>query len=476
MRVLFVASEGLPYIKSGGLADVIGSLPHNLSNDQTSVEIIMPLYQKIIDKYLAKLEYVFTIEINQGIFRTNARIFQHNNNGVVTYFVENQEYFERSQLYGYGDDGARFAFFQHAVMNFILQQKNNYDIIHCHDWHSGMIAVLGKTLYQWHDKIKNLKYVYTIHNLAFQGNFPTSVLTDCFGLTLDLMADNSVNFHDGMSFMKGGIFYSDKVTTVSETYANEILTKEFGEQMDYVLDLKRADLIGIVNGIDIKLWNPNTDKALAYKYSKNSLVNKAKNKLALQCEYGLSNNKDVPMIALVSRLTDQKGLQLIVDKIEDLLKLNLQLFFLGSGDSKYEDIFKYLEGKYDNFVFYRGYNEILAHQIYAASDFFLMPSYFEPCGISQLIAMRYGSLPIVRETGGLKDTVSPYNKYELSGEGFTFSNFDSTEMYYAIIRALELFVDNNIYQRIQINAMSKRVSWNQSAKKYRQLYQSIIKS
>ncbi|MFV0381268.1 MAG: glycogen synthase GlgA [Breznakia sp.] len=475
MRILHVASEGLPYVKSGGLADVIGSLPHSVQSKDIDVDIFMPLYKRIIDKYMGQMEFVFHIDIQQGMFHEKARIFRHVHNHVSTYFVENQQYFEREDLYGYADDGARFAFFQHAVMNFLLKQKDGYDILHCHDWHTGMVPVLAKTLYQWHDKINHLKHVYTIHNLAFQGNFPTSVLTDCFGLTLDLMADNSVNFHNGMSFMKGGIFYSDKVTTVSKTYAEEILTVTFGEQMEYVLGLKKMDLIGIVNGIDIQMWNPQKDRHLTKKYTKKTLSNKIINKCTLQKGYGLTVTEDIPLLVAVTRLSKQKGIQLVLDILPRLLELPVQLMILGSGDDVYEQKLAYFESVYDNFVFYKGYNEGLAHQLYAAADLFLMPSYFEPCGISQLIAMRYGCLPIVRETGGLKDTVIPYNQYDRSGTGFTFARYDGNDFYQAILRALQVYQTPTIYKAIQKNAMDKKVSWAQSAKRYRKLYRELCK-
>lgn len=474
MRVLFVASEGLPYIKSGGLADVIGSVPSKIQTKAVAVDIIMPLYQAIINKWIDKLEYVNTFRLEQAIFHTDVRIFKHEVNHVTTYFVENREYFERDELYGYDDDGARFSFFQHAVMNFVLHMDETYDVLHCHDWHTGMIPVLGKTLYRWHNKISHLKYVYTIHNLAFQGNFPVSVLTDCFGLTMDLIYDNSLNFHNGMSFMKGGIFYSDKVTTVSKTYAEEILTAQFGEQMDFVLRLRKDDLSGIVNGIDTKLWNPKTDALLDQKYDQKSLHLKTKNKLALQEQYGLEINADLPLYGLVSRLTNQKGINLVIEKLHALMTRDLQIFILGTGDKQYEEELAYLASCYPGrFIFYRGYNEALAHKIYAASDFFLMPSYFEPCGISQLISLRYGTLPIVRETGGLKDTVAPYNRYTKEGTGFTFSRFDGSDMFDAILRSLDLYRDKESLAHVQLSAMNENVDWRESARAYRELYRSI---
>ena len=474
MKVLYVASEGLPYIKSGGLADVIGSLPEAVQTPKLQVATIMPLYSKIIEKRMPELTYEMTVHVNQGMYDTDVRIFSHTIKKIKTYFIENQAYFERPELYGYPDDGERFAFFQHAVMNFIVAAGGEYDIVHCHDWHTGMIPVLGRTMYKWHNEVSKLKYVYTIHNLAFQGNFPTGVLTECFGLTMDLMYDNSVNFYDGMSFMKGGIFYSDKITTVSETYAHEILTPEFGENMEYVLSLRADDLSGIVNGIDTKMWDPKKDNLIYQPYDAKSLEAKAENKTRLQEEYGLHVNPDVPLFSMVSRLTGQKGVQLLIERFHEMMSRDMQVFILGSGDPMYEsalyDVVQHYPGRA---VFYRGYNEALSHEIYAASDFFLMPSYFEPCGISQLISLRYGTLPIVRETGGLKDTVAPYNQYTLEGTGFTFTHFNGYDFADAVGRAHDVYWNKEAFNQLRLNAMEAKVGWLESARAYRDLYRGL---
>lgn len=474
MNILFAASEGLPYVKSGGLADVVGSLPSKIKTRSVDVSVIMPLYQKVIDLNLDNFEYVRTIRVNQGMFDEETRIFSHTNGSITTYFVENRQYFERDGLYGYHDDGARFAFFQLAVMNFILNHDEDFDLVHCHDWHTGMIPVLGKTLFKWHNRISHIKYVYTIHNLAFQGNFPTSVLTDVFGLTMDLIYDNSVNFDDGMSFMKGGIFYADKVTTVSESYAHEILTPEFGERMDGVLRLREPDLVGIVNGIDTKMWSPKKDPLLVSNYDIKTLEAKAPNKLALQRELGLKEDANIPLFGMVTRLTDQKGVNLLIDIMEDIMRLGLQVVVLGSGNSHYEDRLSYLSYLFpENVSFSNGYNENLAHQIYAGSDFFLMPSKFEPCGISQLISMRYATLPVVHETGGLRDTVTSYNVYTDEGTGVSFSHFSQHDLYDAIERALGVYGDKKYMLKLQTNAMNEKVDWLESARVYRDLYRSL---
>ena len=474
MNILFAASEGLPYAKSGGLADVVGSLPAKLKTRAVTVSVIMPLYQTIIETMMPELEYVKTINVKHGMFDTDSRIFAHTISGVTTYFVENREYFERDNLYGYVDDGGRFAYFQLAVMNFILEHDTVFDVIHCHDWHTGMIPVLGKTLFKWHERIAHLKYVYTIHNLAFQGNFPSSVLTDCFDLTMDLVYDNSVNFDDGISYMKGGIFYADKITTVSQSYAREILTPEFGERMDGVLRLREPDLVGIVNGIDTKLWNPAKDTLLTSVYDVDSLDLKAPNKSSLQANYGLTVDADIPLFGMVTRLTDQKGVTLLIDTMEDIVQMGIQVIVLGSGNPHYEDRLAYLAYQYPkNVCFYKGYNENLAHEIYAGSDFFLMPSAFEPCGISQLISMRYGTLPIVHETGGLRDTVIPYNVYTGEGTGVSFTYFNNDEFYSAVERAVGVFGDKRFMKTLQTNAMRTDVDWLESARAYRDLYRNL---
>ncbi len=475
MKVMFVASEGLPFIKSGGLADVIGSLPKILKNKKVEVSVVMPLYLKIA-KNKKDLEFATILEVHCGIINIQANLYKKEVDGVVFYFVEHQGYFEREGLYGYPDDGERFAFFQMAALEATRVLELYPQIMHIHDWHTGMIPVLCKHHYQNDKKMSKIKFVYTIHNLAYQGNFPKEVLGSCLGLPYSLYEDGTLRFYDGISFMKAGIVYSDKVTTVSPTYANEILTPYFGENMQEVLRYRQEDLSGIVNGIDTDLWDPKTDERLFQNYDiKNVLTNKAANKKSLQFDLGLREDADVMLIGIVSRLTKQKGIHFILDHIHDLMSQDVQIVVLGTGENRIEQGLRMMEGRYRRrSVYYCGYNEDLAHKIYAGCDLFLMPSCFEPCGISQLIAMRYGTLPLVRETGGLKDTVMPYNQFEQTGNGFSFYAMNGDDM----MNTLRYAMDTFYYSRKEFNEMIKRamktdVSWKNSAKEYLALYKSL---
>src|SRR5690554_1417708 len=439
-KVYFVASEGLPFIKSGGLADVVGSLPQQLVQQDLKVKVFLPLYRKIAEKWFDSMKKVCHFEVNVGIINTTATIFSITNEGVDYLFVQHQGYFERDGLYGYPDDGERFAFFSHAVLKTFEQCDDFPDVLHSHDWHTGVIPVLSRIFYKRQKKFQAIKHVYTIHNLAYQGIFPSEVVYSCLGLDQSVLMDGSLRFHDGISYMKAGILYAHKVTTVSPTYAKEILTPTFGEKMEDVLKFRQYDLIGILNGIDTTLWNPKTDSSLSVNYDEKTLKDKVKNKVALQKELGLRPSKDVFVVGMVTRLTWQKGVHLILDKMADIMGLDLQLIVLGSGETSMESSLRYFEDKYHRrMAYYNGYNEDLAHRIYAGVDCFLMPSLFEPCGIAQLISMRYGTLPLVRETGGLKDTVVPYNQYENIGTGFSFNNFNSEDFYHVLRLATFLY-------------------------------------
>ena len=405
--VLFVAAEGLPYIKTGGLADVIGSLPKILNEKGMDARVVLPLYKRIAEKYRGEFTKLKTIPIHIGVIDTVATIYQSQWESVTYYFIEHAGYFERDGLYGYPDDGERFAFYQKAVLEMLWAIDFFPDIMHCHDWHTGMIAAMCHIQYPDDQRYQQIKHMYTIHNLAFQGNFPADVLTDCLGIDRRYFDDGSMRFHNGISFMKTGIIFSDKITTVSPSYSQEILTAQYGEQMDEVLRFRQSDLYGIVNGIDTKMWDPMTDPALPAHYNAETVLEgKRANKAAVQKELGLRVADDVMMIGIVSRLTWQKGVYLIIEKMADIMGLDVQFVVLGTGETHIENQFKMMEDKYRRrAVYYCGYNDELAHRIYAGCDLFLMPSLFEPCGIGQLIAMHYGSLPLVRETGGLRDTV-----------------------------------------------------------------------
>ncbi len=474
-KVYFVATEGLPFIKSGGLADVIGSLPKALVKQGINVKVILPMFKAVAEKWRPKMSKVCHFNVKVGVIHTEATIFKLEYEGIDYLFVQHQGYFEREGLYGYPDDGERFAFFSHAVLKMFEQCDDFPDVLHTHDWHTGVIPLLSRIYYKRHSRYQAIKHVYTIHNLAYQGLFPNEVAFSCLGLDHSAIADGSLRFHDGISYMKAGILYAHKVTTVSPTYADEILTPAFGEKMEDVLRFRQYDLKGILNGIDIDMWNPATDVALDHPYDVNTIKNKSKNKVALQRELGLRQSKDVFMVGMVSRLTWQKGLHLILDRIADVMGLDLQLVVLGSGESSMESSLRYFEDKYHRrMAYYGGYSEELAHRIYAGADCFLMPSLFEPCGISQLIAMRYGTLPLVRETGGLKDTVIPYNQYEDIGTGFTFKNFNSDDFYHVLRLATFLYyLHPKEFLKMKVNAMNKDVSWEKSAKEYIEIYDKL---
>lgn len=479
--ILMVASEGLPFIKTGGLADVIGSVPAALTEQGHEVSVIMPFYKKIKDKYATKFNDVFTFkkEYNVSIYYREipVRIYSSEVDGVTFYFVEHQGYFERDELYGYNDDGERFGYFQKAVLEMLNQLNYWPQIIHCHDWHSGMIPCMIKECHTDDYRYSQIKTVFTIHNIAFQGNFDARILDPCLGVPYYLYENGSVRFDTGISFMKSAFVYADKITTVSPTYSQEILTPQYGEHMQSVLNMRKYDLWGITNGIDIKLWNPKTDPDIYENYD---LVNvkegKKANKLGLQKELGLKENPDVLLIGVVSRLTWQKGFYLLMEQLSALCAAPVQVAILGSGEIDIENKFRDLEnGNKGKIAFYKGYNEALAHKIYAGSDLFLMPSLFEPCGISQLCSLRYGTLPLVRETGGLKDTVKPYNQYEKTGDGFSFEKYDSVDLMNKINDAVNVYYNKpEDWDLLVKNAITKDVSWQKSASVYTTMYKELL--
>lgn len=475
-RILMVASEGLPYIKSGGLADVIGSLPKELVKKGHEVRVVMPLYAPIARKFHDgfQLEAQYTVSISYHEVPVN--IWSQMQGDVKFYFVEHKGYFERDNLYGYMDDGERFAYFQKAVIEMLNQLNYFPEIMHSHDWHTGMIPVMCKEGHSFDERYRNIKHVYTIHNLAYQGNFGAEMLDSCLGLDYRIFDNGNVRYDGGISFMKSGILYADKVTTVSPSYSQEILTPQYGEHMEMVLEMRRYDLWGITNGIDIESWNPKTDPEIPYHFNKvNVKKQKTANKMALQQEMGLQVNPDVMLVGVVSRLTWQKGFYLLMEKLHELCQMPIQLCVLGSGEERIEQEMAQLEnGNKGKIVFYKGYNDSLAHRIYAASDLFLMPSLFEPCGISQLISMRYGTLPLVRETGGLRDTVNPYNEFEKSGNGFSFANYNSDELIGVLWNAIHVYYDcPQDWKMLVRNAMNTDVSWEASANTYCQLYAQL---
>ena len=476
MKVLFVASEAYPFIKTGGLGDVAYALPKALRKMGIDARVIIPKYSGIPLSFRNCMENVASFTVPVGWRNQYCGLQYLTYDEIPYYFVDNEYYFDRPEIYGCYDDGERFSYFSKAVLESIKYMGDFVpDIVHCNDWHCGILPALLKDSYSDVEKYNKIKSIFTIHNLKYQGVFPKEVLGELLNLDEGYYSDKALKFYDAISFMKGGIVFSDAVTTVSETYAQEIQTPFYGEGLDGLLRSKAKKLYGIVNGIDYQLYNPKVDKKILYNFDSRSLKQKAKNKLKLQAELCFTVNENIPMIGIVTRLVKQKGLDLIVEKLQELLSLPIQIALLGNGDDYYEDIFQYYASIYPsristNIIF----DETLAQKIYAASDMFLMPSLFEPCGIGQLIALKYGSIPIVRETGGLKDTIIPYNKYTGNGNGFSFTNYSSDELMDAINSALDLYKDKASWNKLVDNAMNSNNSWESSAKNYMNLYKNLI--
>ena len=476
MKVLFAASEAHPFIKTGGLGDVMGALPKSLTKLGVDARVVIPKYKNIKDELKQKLQFVKWFTVSVGWRNQYCGVFQYQYNGVIYYFIDNEYYFNRDGLYGYFDDGERFAFFNRAVLEFIKQVDWQPDLINCNDWQTGMVPVLLNLEYKKDLFYSKIKTVFSIHNLLFKGSFSPKVLPELFGYDYMPLVNGSVELDGSVSFLKGGLNYCDQITTVSNTYAEEIKTPQYGEGLDGFLRSKSYYLMGIVNGIDYEEFNPQDDKFIFKNFNINSLDNKVENKLALQRELGLPQKKDTPMIGLISRLTHQKGCDLIVNMIDRLLQRDIQIVILGTGDYWYEETFKNLQYRYPDKVSANiKFDNTLAHKIYAATDMFLMPSLFEPCGLGQLIALRYGSIPIVRETGGLKDTISPYNKYNGVGNGFGFKNFNSNELMQIMEYALTIYNDKNAWNNIIRQAMNSDNSWEKSAMQYKWLYEGVVK-
>ena len=478
LKVLYVASEAVPFVKTGGLADVAGSLPKELKKNGVDVRVVIPKYSGIKEEYRNAMKHVGDGEIEVAWRKKYLGIDRYDLNGLPFYFIDNQEYFYREGYYGYPDDVERFTFFCKAVLAMLPKIDFWPDVIHMNDWQTGLISVYLKLNYKDDDKYKDIKTVYTIHNLKYQGRFWKGYLPDVLGLDWKYFNNGDLEYFDDINFMKGAIVYSDKVTTVSRTYAKEIQDPYFGEGLEGMLQKRKDDLSGIVNGLDYDDYDPQTDKYIPFNYNEdNAIEAKGNNKEALQKKLGLPVDRSIPMLAMVTRLVEAKGIDLVTRIMDELLEYeDLQFVLLGTGDRRYEDWFKGLVWRYPKKVSANIYfNNELAHQIYAASDIFLMPSQYEPCGIGQLIALRYGSIPVVRATGGLKDTVEAYNNYTNSGNGFSFNNYNAHELLYSIKRAIDSGNDFGKREKIIKNAMTADYSWDESAKQYKELYSSLKK-
>ncbi|MFB9330622.1 glycogen synthase GlgA [Paenibacillus aurantiacus] len=472
MKLLFVTSEAVPLAKTGGLADVAGSLPKALKERGVDAGVIMPKYGSIPESVAAQMEPLATFTVWVGWRRQYCGLLKTEIEGVSYYLIDNEYYFRRGGLYGYEDDAERFVFFSLAVIE-ALHFMEKPEVIHCHDWQSALVPYLLRTKYGHVAELASIATVFTIHNLKYQGVLGTQQLMDLVGMGEEMFGHRGLEYHGAANIMKGALEYADKLTTVSPTYAREIQTAEYGEGLDGLLRHRAADLSGIVNGIDTSSFDPMNDPALVTPY-RNSLAKKRRNKLALQRELGLPESESTPLIGIVSRLVDQKGLDLIAAVLWQLLDEDVQLVVLGSGDPHYEGIFRHAtESRPDKIKVWFGFNDSLARRIYAGSDMYLMPSLFEPCGLSQLLALRYRSVPIVRETGGLIDTVKSYEEETGEGNGFSFAWYNAHDMLYTIRRAIGLYRDEKTWEQIVSNGVKEDYSWTKSAKAYTAIYQEL---
>ena len=478
MKIFMVASESRPYCKTGGLADVVYSLSKELAKSGEDVSIILPFYDSIRRQISSKvLKKAASFQTHMSWRKQTVDIYQTVTDGINYYFVENQQYFERGHIYGDFDDGERFAFFTMAVKEFLLTKKIYPNIIHVHDWQAGMLPCVLRMDDECREKFRKTKFVFTIHNPAFQGLMPKFTLGDFYNFTDELFDNGSVRFKDQVSTLKAGIVYSDKITTVSPTHHLELLTPEGGMGLDQILRYREWDFSGILNGIDYLEFNPENDKQIAMPFSANNLVTgKKANREALFKQFNLKPNKG-PLFSLVTRITWQKGFDIIFPGIEELVNRGASIFMLGSGESQYEQHWEDLRRKYpDRIGLFIGYSDSLAHKIYAASDFFIMPSLFEPCGLGQMIAQRYGTLPIVRRTGGLRDSVICYDGSNAdTSNGFGFDAYSVYEMTRTAHYAYDVYENKKLLHQLMKNALKTDNSWEKSTLEYMKLYKALVK-
>ena len=475
MQIVFASAECAPFVKTGGLGDVAGSLPAALVRAGAEVIVMVPKYATIKDEYKAQMEHFSDFYVSLGWRNEYCGLEKLEHDGVTYMFIDNERYFARDYPYGFFDDGERFAFFSKAITESLQHLPAGFecDILHCNDWQTALAPVFLREFYQGLPLYDRVKTVFSIHNVAFQGQFSDTVMEDILGVAHIPAAASQLRCDAcSINYMLGALRYADAITTVSPTYANEIQTPEFGEGLDGVLRERSYALQGILNGIDVAGFDPATDKRIAANYTVDDRSGKAVCKAKLQEELGLEVRDDRPLMVMVTRLTRQKGMDLVMYALDRILSGGVQVAVLGTGDRDYEDGLRYFQDKYPGTMAARiEFDPALSQRMYAAADMFLMPSKFEPCGLSQIIAMRYGTLPIVRETGGLKDTVIPYNEFTGEGTGFSFSNFNGDEMGDAVFRAARLFWDNrDAWNQLVTQAMSQDFSWTRSADKYLDLY------
>lgn len=476
MKILFTASECVPFIKTGGLADVVGALAPVLVKKGHDVRVILPMYTAIAQKWQEQMQYLLDFDVQLGWRRQYCGVQMLKKDGVIYYFLDNKYYFGRPYIYGLGgDEYERYGFFCRACLNALPLLDFSPDILHAHDWQSGMIPALLKIQYAHLPFYAHIRTMFTIHNLQYQGIFGIKDVQDVLGLGDGLWTSDKLECFGCANFMKAGLVYADAITTVSPSYAEEITTAYYGERLDGLIRARRDSLYGVLNGIDVDEYNPATDPMIYKNYTLKDMSGKAENKAKLQKDLGLKVDPDIPLVAMVGRLSNQKGLDLVDCVIGDIMNEKVQMAVLGMGDARYTNLFSWAEQQYRGQLAARfAMDHELAHKMYAGADFFLMPSLFEPCGLSQLISLRYGTIPIVRETGGLRDTVLSYNEYTQDGNGFTFLNYNAHDMLNVIRRALEYYREHpDVIKLLRTRGMQGDYSWTHSAGEYVKLYEKL---
>lgn len=477
MNILYVTSEAVPFCKTGGLADVAGSLPPSLAANGDRVSVILPLYETVKDKWGDRLHFEKWTFVRLAWRSVYCGLFSVEREGVTWYFVDNESYFRRSDLYGYYDDGERFAFFSRAVTELLRSLPEKPDVVHCNDWQSALVPVYIRDEAVRNDFYKSIRTVITVHNIEYQGRYGRETVEDLFGLDSGWFDGGTLAFDGDVNLLKGAIVTADAVTAVSPTYARELKCAYFAHGLENVMRMSEGKLHGVLNGIDMKRYDPAHDESLAEPYSADDLAGKRRDKAALQKLLGLKEAPGTPILAMVTRLVSHKGLDLVCETLDTIMEKDVQFVVLGKGEAKYETFFEYAKQRYGGrMAVHLGYSEQLAMQIYAGADLFLMPSKSEPCGLSQMIAMRYGTVPIVRETGGLKDTVRAYEAWNSAGNGFTFANYNAGDMCHVVCQAIDLYHNNrDVYALLQKRGMTADFSWKRSAQAYRDIYSSICR-
>ncbi len=477
MKVLYVTSEAAPFAKTGGLGDVAGALPAAVNGKADDVRVIMPLYGSISGQWREKMQFIKHLYIPLAWRNLYCGLFELKECGVTFYFVDNEYYFKRGDIYGHYDDGERYAFFSRAVTALLTEFDGwTPQVVHCNDWETALVPIYMRCLYGGDPVIDAMKTVFTIHNIEYQGRFARDTLENLFGLPASLFNGGTLEYMGGVNLMKGAIELCDRLTTVSPTYARELQEEYYARGLDGVIKVNSHKLTGILNGIDTKLFDPETDENLAKRYTAATLKDKAACKAELQNILGLAQNPGVPLIVSVGRLVGHKGIDLITEALDEMMDSDIQFALLGKGDWHYEQALAAFQHRYEGRVSVSlTYNAALSNAFYAGGDMFLMPSQTEPCGLSQMIAMRYGTIPVVRETGGLRDTVEPYNPEIGEGLGFTFANYDKYDMLHAIRRAVDVYFNGkDRWAELQKRGMSRDFGWAESAKAYKKLYRETL--